>query len=145
MTPYLFVLIIIFVTIQNKNSNYKKIQQDVFSYSVIPSLAYFSIGHLVFYKKVRKDQGWSDDKGVEILQREIGLIELSLFTIACYTTDNPKYVSNILGLMLVMLGFNHILTSGYDNIDIAIFDILYGSLLLYIFTREENDYPKALE
>lgn len=135
-TPYLFVLIVIFVIIANKNSNYQKIQKDVFNYSVIPSLAYFTIGHLVFYKKVREDQGWSDDKGVEVLQREIGIVELSLFTIACFTTDNPKYVSNIFGLMLVLFGFNHIFTSGSDNIDIAIFDILYGSMLLYIFARK---------
>lgn len=136
ITPYLFVLIVIFVIITNKNSNYQKIQKDVFNYSVIPSLAYFAIGHLVFYKKVREDQGWSNDKGVEILQREIGIVELTLFAAACFTTSDPKYVSIIFGLMLVLFGFNHISTSGYENIDIAIFDILYGSMLLYIYTRK---------
>ena len=139
--PYIFILIIIiFVIKKNKQNEHKneqnkkqQFQKNVFNYSVIPSLAYFTFGHLLLGKKVRENQGWSDEKGVIILQREIGIVELTLFIVACFTTSSSKYVSTIFGLMLVFFGMNHIYTSGTQNVSIASFDIIYGSLLLYIF------------
>ena len=127
---------ILFLTVMfciiNKNDT-QKLKQHVFYYSVIPILAYSTIGHLFLSKQVRERQGWSDDPGVVTLQREIGIMELVLFIAACSTTNNPQYVSNIFGAMLVLFGLNHLITTGSDSLNIVIFDIIYGSLLLIIY------------
>ena len=131
--PYFIIVFTIMLIVFNKVKSAVERNKILFQYSVIPTLAYFAIGHLFLADKVKKDQGWSDDTGVTTLQREIGLTTLVLFIVACVTPDYPQYVSVIYGGMLVLFGINHALISGSKNIHTIIFDIIYGAMLLYLF------------
>jgi len=131
--PYFIIVFTVILVVVNKDKSSLERSKILFQYSVIPTLAYFVIGHLFLTDKVRKDQGWSDDTGVITLQREIGLTTLVLFIVACVSTDYPQYVSVIYGGMLVLFGINHALISGSKNIHTIIFDIIYGVMLLYLF------------
>ena len=101
-------------------------------YSVIPSLIFSVIGHFFLSDKVRQSMGWSEDKGVITLQRELGLFTLALLGVAIFkkTAD----IGLIWALFLVAAGINHIFVNkGVDGV--SSMDLLYGSLLAILFFR----------
>ena len=125
----IFLLIAVFFSVKYKESP-DKMKENVLMYSVIPSLIFSVIGHFFLSDKVRQSMGWSEDKGVITLQRELGLFTLALLGVAIFkqTVD----VGLIWALFLVAVGINHIIVNkGVDGV--SSMDLVYGSLLLILF------------
>jgi hypothetical protein len=127
----IFLSIAVFFSIKYKESP-DKMKENVLMYSVIPSLIFSVIGHFFLSDKVRQSMGWSEDKGVITLQRELGLFTLALLGVAIFkkTAD----IGLIWALFLVAAGINHIFVNkGVDGV--SSMDLLYGSLLAILFFR----------
>jgi hypothetical protein len=125
----IFLAIAVFFSVKYKESP-DKIKENVLMYSVIPSLIFSVIGHFFLSGKVRQSMGWSEDKGVITLQRELGLFTLALLGVAIFkkTAD----IGLIWALFLVAAGINHIIVNkGVDGV--SSMDLLYGSLLAILF------------
>lgn len=125
----IFLAIAVFFSVKYKESP-DKMKEYVLMYSVIPSLIFSVIGHFFLSGKVRQSMGWSEDKGVITLQRELGLFTLALLGVAIFkkTAD----IGLIWALFLVAAGINHIIVNkGVDGV--SSMDLLYGSLLAILF------------
>jgi len=125
----IFLAIAVFFSVKYKESP-DKMKENVLMYSVIPSLIFSVIGHFFLSDKVRQSMGWSEDKGVITLQRELGLFTLALLGVAIFkkTAD----IGLIWALFLVAAGINHIIVNkGVDGV--SSMDLLYGSLLAILF------------
>ena len=129
---WLIVLLSILSVEKIQKKNMDKIRKDVFIYSVIPSLAYSTIGHLFLSKNIRQNMNWDNSNGVITLQRELGITQLAMFIIACISTKNPKYISYLWGLMLILMGMNHFIVTKKFNI-VGLIDILYGAAILGLY------------
>jgi hypothetical protein len=79
----IFLAIAVFFSVKYKESP-DKMKEYVLMYSVIPSLIFSVIGHFFLSGKVRQSMGWSEDKGVITLQRELGLFTLALLGVAIF-------------------------------------------------------------
>jgi len=125
----IFLAIAVFFSVKYKKYP-DKMKEYVLMYSVIPSLIFSVIGHFFLSDKVRQSMGWSEDKGVITLQRELGLFTLALLGVAIFkkTAD----IGLIWALFLVAAGINHIIVNkGVDGV--SSMDLLYGSLLAILF------------
>jgi hypothetical protein len=104
-------------------------KEYVLMYSVIPSLIFSVIGHFFLSGKVRQSMGWSEDKGVITLQRELGLFTLALLVLGIFKKTADV---GIWGLFLVAAGINHIIVNkGVD--EVSSMDLVYGALLVILF------------
>ena len=127
----IFLAIAVFFSVKYKESP-DKMKENVLMYSVIPSLIFSVIGHFVLGGKVRQSMGWSEDKGVITLQRELGLFTLALLGVAIFKKTSD--IGLIWALFLVAAGINHIIVNkGVDGV--SSMDLLYGSLLAILFFR----------
>lgn len=127
----IFLAIAVFFSVKYKESP-DKMKENVLMYSVIPSLIFSVIGHFFLSDKVRQSMGWSEDKGVITLQRELGLFTLALLGVAIFKKTSD--IGLIWALFLVAAGINHIIVNkGVDGV--SSMDLLYGSLLVILFFR----------
>jgi hypothetical protein len=110
-------------------------RKNILNYSVIPSLFFASSGHLLFVKKVRAAQGWDDSVGTVTLERELGITQLSMAIIALFSSKDPEYICSLWGLMLCLMGLNHMWTDKKVTA-VVIMDIAYGATLLGIYAKE---------
>lgn len=125
----IFLAIAVFFSVKYKESP-DKMKENVLMYSVIPSLIFSVIGHFFLSDKVRQSMGWSEDKGVITLQRELGLFTLALLGVAIFKKTSD--IGLIWALFLVAAGINHIIVNkGVDGV--SSMDLLYGSLLAILF------------
>ena len=127
----IFLAIAVFFSVKYKKYP-DKMKEYVLMYSVIPSLIFSVIGHFFLSDKVRQSMGWSEDKGVITLQRELGLFTLALLIVAIFKKTSD--IGLIWALFLVAAGINHIIVNkGVDGV--SSMDLLYGSLLAILFFR----------
>ena len=127
----IFLIIAVFFSVKYKKTP-DKMKEYIMIYSVIPSLIFSVIGHFVLGSKVRQSMGWSEDKGVITLQRELGLFTLALLGVAIFKKTSD--IGLIWALFLVAAGINHIIVNkGVDGV--SSMDLLYGSLLVILFFR----------
>ena len=135
---FIITSIVTLIVLKSQRKNMDIIRKNVFYYSVIPSLAYSTIGHLFLGKNIRKAMNWGDSTGVITLQRELGITQLTMFIVACFSTNNPQYIGSLWGLMLVLMGSNHFaITKKFSAV--GLIDIIYGFTLLGIYS------PKILQ
>lgn len=114
-----------------KKTNNKKKQENIIKYSVIPSLIFSIIGHLLLSSKIRKDMNWGNSIGVVTLQRELGLLTLSLLVVTLIKKELG--IGLIWGIFLLTAGLNHIITEKKLN-EVSIIDIIYGLFLIRVFS-----------
>ena len=127
----IFLVIFTIAKIQKKNIAYLK--QDIFNFTVIPSLAIASSGHLFFGSQIRKGMGWDNSIGTVTLETELGITQLAMFIIACIPRTSPEYIGSLWGLMLVMMGINHFIVKKEFSF-VGVLDIIYGGLLIALFS-----------
>jgi hypothetical protein len=127
----IFLVIFTIAKIQKKNIAYLK--QDIFNFTVIPSLAIAASGHLFFGSQIRKGMGWDNSIGTVTLETELGITQLAMFIIACIPRTSPEYIGSLWGLMLVMMGINHFIVKKEFSF-VGVLDIIYGGLLIALFS-----------
>lgn len=111
-----------------------KARKNIFYYSVIPSLFFACSGHLLFGKRVRAAQGWDESIGTVTLERELGITQLSMAIIALFSSKDPQYIGSLWGIMMCLMGINHIFVNKKMTA-VAIVDIAYGATLLGIYAK----------
>lgn len=131
----IFLAIAVFFSVKYKESPPDKMKEYVLMYSVIPSLIFSLIGHFFLSGKVRQSMGWSEDKGVITLQRELGLFTLALFIVAIFKKKKTANIGLIWAIFLVAAGINHIIVNKCVD-GVSSMDLLYGSLVVYLFLDE---------
>ncbi len=125
----LFLILGVYFMVKNK-SNMRTAKREILLYSVIPSIIFGAIGHLLLGKQVRSSMGWKDTDGVVTLQRELGLFTVALLIVAVFKRDIN--VGLVWGLFLIFAGINHIIVQKkVDSVSIA--DIVYGGFLIGVF------------
>ena len=132
---YLIFMITSWVILGAQHNDLTSARNNIFNYSVIPSLFFASAGHLFFGKQVRAAQGWSDSVGTVTLERELGLSQLAMAIVAICSSKDPQYISSLWGLMLCVFGINHIIVKKKVTA-VAVVDVAYGATLLSIYAKE---------
>ena len=127
----IFLIIFIITKIQKKNIVY--LRKNIFDFTVIPSLAIASTGHLFFGSQIRKGMEWDSSTGTVTLERELGITQLAMFIIACIPSNSPEYIGSLWGLMLVMMGINHFIVRKEFSV-VGMLDIIYGGILMSVYS-----------
>ena len=125
----IFLAIAVFFSVKYKKTP-DKMKEYIMIYSVIPSLIFSVIGHFVLGSKVRQSMGWTEDKGVITLQRELGLFTLALLVVAIFRKTDD--IGMIWGLFLIFACLNHVYTNKKFD-EVSSMDLVYGCLLAISF------------
>ena len=125
----IFLAIAVYFSVKYKETP-DKMKEYVLMYSVVPSLIFSVIGHSVLGGKVRLSMGWSEDKGVITLQRELGLFTLALLVVAIFRKTDD--IGMIWGLFLIFACLNHVYTNKKFD-EVSSMDLVYGCLLAISF------------
>jgi len=127
----LFMILGVYFVVKNR-SNISNMKREVLLYSVVPSIIFGAIGHLLLGKQVRSSMGWKDTDGVVTLQRELGLFTVALLIVAVFKLDIN--VGLVWGLFLIFAGINHLIVQKKVG-SVSIADIVYGGFLVGVFYR----------
>jgi len=124
----IFFIIGVVFSIKNKGSSIAT--KNILMYSVIPSIIFVAVGHLLLGSNVRDSMGWGDTPGVVTLQRELGLFTVALLMVSILKTD--VNIGLVWGLFLLLAGINHVIVTKKIE-SVAISDIVYGVFLVWTF------------
>lgn len=139
---YSFILILTITLLvygHIKEQPIEQIRKNIFLYGFLTSSIYGVIGHLFYAKNVRKSMNWGSSKGVVTLQRELGIVQLSMLIlgIVCYAKKDFKscYVLAVVWSIFILLaGINHFIVG--NKSPIAFLDIVQGAVMFFTFYGE---------